>query len=461
MGDNNISYLHSHTEYSSIRMLDCIIKLKDYVDKGVEIGAHALAITDHEAVCGAVKFIQYTEELKKKGKQVPKRIIGNEIYLVDSLEEVRDNYVSGKTDFYHFILLAKDRIGYDQIRELSSIAWRDNYFRTGLVERVPTIKVDLERIVGENRGHIIAQTSCLGSELDKLILSNNIYKAKEFIHWGVNLFGDGNFYLEMQSSYDQKQIFVNKAILELSKELNVPYVITCDQHYLNEEDLPILEAYLNSREDESREVFDFYKTTYMQPVSDIHKYMDEQIGSDNVDIGLQNTNAIADMVEEYDVYHTQVVPKGDIVEFKEEHVFANGYSDYEYIRKFAYSENIRDRYFLHLIEQGWLEKEWREDLSYEEFHKMLARIDVELKAIWLTSEKINDNVATYYITALDLVNMMWDDSENGGNSLVGVSRGSIAAYYTAYLIGLQQINSLEHNIPYWRHLHESRPEMPD
>ena len=54
MGDNNISYLHSHTEYSSIRMLDCIIKLKDYVDKGVEIGAHALAITDHEAVCGAV-----------------------------------------------------------------------------------------------------------------------------------------------------------------------------------------------------------------------------------------------------------------------------------------------------------------------------------------------------------------------------------------------------------------------
>ena len=117
--------------------------------------------------------------------------------------------------------------------------------------------------------------------------------------------------------------------------------------------------------------------------------------------------------------------------------------------------------FLHLIEQGWLEKEWREDLSYEEFHKMLARIDVELKAIWLTSEKINDNVATYYITALDLVNMMWDDSENGGNSLVGVSRGSIAAYYTAYLIGLQQINSLEHNIPYWRHLHESRPEMPD
>lgn len=452
MSDNNISYLHSHTEYSSIRMLDCIIKLKDYVDKGVEIGAHALAITDHEAVCGAVKFIQYTEELKKKGKQVPKRIIGNEIYLVDSLEEVKDNYVSGKTEFYHFILLAKDRVGYDQIRELSSIAWRDNYFRTGLVERVPTIKADLERIVGENKGHIIAQTACLGSELDKLILSNDMDKAKEFIQWGTNLFGDGNFYLEMQSSYDQKQIIVNKAILELSKELNVPYVITCDQHYLNEEDLPILEAYLNSREDESREVFDFYKTTYMQPVSDIHKYMDEQIGSDNVDIGLQNTNMIADMVEEYDIYHTQVVPKGDIVEFREDHVFANGYSDYEYIRKFAYSENIRDRYFLHLIEQGWLEKEWREDLSYEEFHKMLARIDVELKAIWLTSEKINDNVATYYITALDLVNMMWDDSEDGGNSLVGVSRGSIAAFYTAYLIGLQQINSLEHNIPYWRHL---------
>ena len=447
--------LHTHTEYSNLRLLDSTNKLQKVIDKAIELGLNGVAITDHECVSGYIKAIQRQKQLKKDGSEF-KIILGDEIYLVDSLEEVKENYQSGITKFYHFILLAKDAIGAEQIRRISSAAWEHSFY-TGKMERVPTVKQELVDIIGEDKGHIIASTACAGGELAHWIMINDPTSCLKFIDWCQEVFLPENFYLEMQPNDNEEQKKINQTIVKISEQLNIPYIITTDAHYLSADQSLVHEAYLNSREDGSREAAEFYKTCYLMSEEEIHEWMDEQISKERVDIALENTNLIGQSIEFFDLSHSQIVPKVPIPNFEMEHSFSDVYERCEYIEKFAHSGDIHDQYFLHLIENGWWEKEYREDLSKEQIFEMMQRIDIELKAIWESSIKINDNIASYYITALEIVKMMWDDAD----SLVGCSRGSIAAFYTAYLIGLQQINPMRYDIPYWRHLHESRPEMPD
>lgn len=453
------SSLHCHFEWSNLRMLDCINRLEPFVKKAQEYNLNAIAVTDHESLSGWVKAIQLQKKLQDQGSSF-KIILGDEVYLVDSLEEVRDNYQSGKTKFYHFILLAKDDIGAHQLMKLSSSAW-DNYFKTGKAERVPLLKSTVEEVVKDNPGHLIAQTACMGGELAYWILNNNMDKCHQFINWCQKVFLPGNFFLEMQPSDDPFQIKINKTIVDLNKQTGIPYIVTTDCHYLTKDMAPVHEAFLKSRDNEDREAQEFYKTCYLMTAEEIHSWMDDSFGSDVVDTALSNTNVIADMIEFIDLQHSQVVPKVEIPPFELEESFKKYYPSYPYIEKFATSEQVYDRYFLYLVEEGWWNKEYREDLTSEEFFKMLNVINLEMEAIWESSININDNIASYYITALAIEELMWDDSEDGGNSFVGVSRGSIASFYTAYLIGLQQINPLKYDIPYWRHLHKSRPEMPD
>lgn len=450
---------HAHTEFSQLRMLDCIVKVQDLIKSAALMGLSGVAITDHESVSGHVRFIKTIKELKDAGT-IPKDfkgVLGNEIYLVDKLDISEEGKKSCPTPFYHFILLAKDEIGHAQLRELSSLAW-DNSFYTGRMERVPTLKKDLVRVIKNNQGHLIGTTACLGGELGSRIQEGKDYE--EFVLWCKDLFGE-DFYLEMQPGTSQEQELLNKTIVDLSKKYGIKTTIACDVHYLKQEDREVHAAYLNSRDDEERELGDFYESTWLMDESQIHERMDPQIGFENVEEALKNSCGIGEKVEEYDLFHTQIVPKAPIPDFTLDHSFCNVYEFCPYIKKFAYSQYVSDRYLLYLIESGWWEKQYSEDLTKDGIKDMMLRINDELGAIWETSIKLNDQVSSYYVTALDIVNMMWDDSEDGGGSLVGPSRGSIASFYVSYLIGLQQINPLKYDIPWWRHLHASRPEMPD
>ena len=223
--------LHAHDEYSNLRMIDCIIKLENLIDKAVEYNMTGIAITDHESVSGYVKAIQKAKKLRKQGIDT-KVILGDEIYLVDSLEEVRDNYKpKGQTKFFHFILLAKDAIGCRQIREISSKAWEHSFY-TGKMERVPTVKDELAEIIGDEKGHIIASTACCGGEYAWWILQNRPDKCMEFIDWCQYVFGEENFYLEMQPNDSEEQVKINQTTIKISEQLNIPYIITTDIHYL-------------------------------------------------------------------------------------------------------------------------------------------------------------------------------------------------------------------------------------
>ena len=449
--------LHTHSEFSNLKMLDSTNKLNDLIDKAISLNLHGVALTDHESVSGWVRAIQRQKQLQEQGSDF-RIFLGDEIYLVDSLEDVRDNYTPKVTKFFHFILIAKDEIGGKQIRRISSQAWVNSFY-TGKMLRTPIEKAQLEEIIGKNKGHIIAQTACIGGQLAYYILNNDSEGCLNFIDWCQDTFLPENFYLEMQPNNVEEQVRVNKAIVSISEQLDIPYIITTDAHYLSADQKAIHSAYLNSRSDESRETEEFYRTCYLMTPEEIHEWMDKQIGVDKVDVALKNTCEIANKIEFFDLFCPTIVPDSVVPEFQLNHLFKEWYEECPYIKKFAYSKDDYDKYLLYLIEEGFKDKN-SHGVSVkheEEFHDLVYRIEVELSEMWKITEKLGTSISSYYLTTLDLVNTMW----NEGDSLVGIARGSVTGMYTMYLIGITQINPLPYDLKHWRHVSHTKVELSD
>ena len=264
--------LHNHTDYSNIKFKDAISTTKGLIDKAIELGQSVVAFTEHDCICNAVKIEKYYNEIKKTHADF-KVIRGNEIYLCRN-EIAPENFETGRDKFYHFVLLAKDAEGYKQIRQLSTRAWNRSFVFNGL-RRIPTYYSDLEEIIGANPGHVVGSTACLGSAIGTQLLRYRIEQNediyRQILNWCKyleNIFGKDNFFLELQPSATFEQEYVNKQLLSISKQLNIPYIITTDTHYLNKSDRGVHEAYLKSQSAE-REVGDFYRTTYMMNTQEI------------------------------------------------------------------------------------------------------------------------------------------------------------------------------------------------
>ena len=202
--------LHNHSDYSNIRILDCINKVSDLIERAGQLGHTVIALTDHEFTGGWLKFKEAWQANKEKYPNLQKCILGNEIYLVRNGLN-KDNFKAGTDKYYHFILLAKDREGAKQIQEISTKAWYRSYMARGM-RRVPTYYQDLSEIIGENKGHIIASSACLGSAIGTQLLKyketqdENLYeKIKSWILRMDGIFGHGYFYLEMQPSHTKEQ----------------------------------------------------------------------------------------------------------------------------------------------------------------------------------------------------------------------------------------------------------------
>ena len=127
---------HSHSDYSNIRLIDCINTPKSLIDRALELGLAGIALTDHETVAGHMDANIYAKEIKEKNPDF-KVALGNEIYLCETRDKKQQNY--------HFILIAKNKVGQRALRELSSRAWMNSYWDRGL-ERVPTLKSDIEEV---------------------------------------------------------------------------------------------------------------------------------------------------------------------------------------------------------------------------------------------------------------------------------------------------------------------------
>ncbi|MFS0643818.1 DNA polymerase III subunit alpha [Siminovitchia sp. 179-K 8D1 HS] len=456
--------LHNHTDRSNIRLLDSTNFVDELILTAAKLGKKGVCITDHECISAHPIADKYVKQFKKEEK-IPsdfRLLYGNEIYLVNSLEEVRDNYKSGETKFPHFLLISKSKLGHECLRVLSSQAWSQSFY-TGLMERTPTTKKQLEEVLQKYPNTLIGTSACLGSESSIHILNGDYDKARDFLRWCSNIFGKGNFFLELQPGADGEQKIVNEWLVKFSQELNLPLVLTSDTHYLRPEDAPIHEAFLNAKEGE-REVASFYANTYLHTTEEIYEKL-FYLNSEIIDEAMQNTLKIGDMCEDYSLENPTIIPRIELPEFKLKHLFEPGYEQYEYIKLISQSESEQDRYLLHLIEEGFIELIYSPEMSKEKFHEVLARINIELEEIWHISQELGQSMSSYYNTMQKIVSLMWAD-ECGNDSLtegsvVGVGRGSAAGFLICYLLKITMINPLEMGVemPHWRHLHKSRGDI--
>lgn len=476
--------LHTHTDYSNIRMLDSINQLPLLFERCRELNMTGIAITDHESLSGHIKAIQYVNDMRKKYKEkyekeeneekrIPikreldywnnfKLVLGNEIYLTRN-DLTKENYIKGQDKYYHFILLAKDEEGHKQLRELSSRAWSHSFRQ--FIERVPTYYKDIEEIIGSNPGHVIGSTACLGSEfanlireyLDKQQSKEIRNKIDNFIQWCQKQFGKENFFIELQSSESDDQNIYNACALAYAKARGIKAIITTDAHYLRKEDRPLHKAYLNAGEGD-RETDAFYSGTYLQSIDDIKGYM-HNIKEEDINWMLDNTNYIASQIEEYSLYHKEIVPKIQL-EFKE--VRIDNYDiirhiikkcNLEYINKFINSESEQDKCYINNIFYGLSKK-----INVDNWEKYLIQIDKEVAEVWEITQKIGNELSSYFNTMSKVVDIMW----NEGDSLVGVSRGSAGGFVSNYLLGITQMDPIKYGIEnmYWRFIHRDRPELP-
>jgi DNA polymerase-3 subunit alpha len=204
--------LHNHSDYSNIKLLDSTISIPTLFDNAYEKGLSAIALTDHDVLSGHVKAVQYYKD-NYKDKDF-KLILGNEIYLTrEGLDS--KNYKKGEK-FYHTLLLSKNAKGHRQLRKLSSRAWERSFNKYNMM-RTPTYPSDLQEIVGEEPGNIIATTACLGS-FTGVAFQREGESAKQkiegYLESMVDIFGYENFYIEVQPSRQRDQTKYNKFMIK-------------------------------------------------------------------------------------------------------------------------------------------------------------------------------------------------------------------------------------------------------
>ena len=194
--------LHNHTDFSNFRLRDSINKINTLIDKAIELEHEVIAITEHETISSAIRAEKYYKKIKEKYPNF-KVIRGNEIYLCRNGLNAQ-NFNKEVDKYFHFVLLAKDAEGHRQIRELSTRAWM-RAFTERRMQRVPTYYSDLFDIIGDNPGHVIGSTACLGGALGTQLLRYKESKNEELLnkikYWCLQmqkLFGEENFYLEMK-----------------------------------------------------------------------------------------------------------------------------------------------------------------------------------------------------------------------------------------------------------------------
>lgn len=436
--------IHQHSEYSNLRLLDCINKIPDIIKRAKDIGLKGIALTDHECLSGAIKANKLA--LAEEGDF--KIALGNEIYLTDN-RDMGQRY-------YHCILIAKDAEGHRQLRELSSTAWLNSYFDRGM-ERVVTLKKDIAAALKENPNHLIMTTACLGGEVSSnvLIMENarkvgdintaNSAKQKiiDFVLWAKDLFKD-DFYFEIAPAASREQVIVNKKMVELSQVFGVKIVIGCDSHYLTKEDRYVHKAFLNSKGGE-REVDDFYEYAYLQSEEEIIQNLLPSV-ADLYEEFCKNSMEIYDKIEKYSLLHNQQIPRVPLPHYDKRF---DGDEKYSVVKSMLESDDNIDRVWANQC----LERLKEIDLYNDEY---LARLEEEADIKATIGQKLGTNMFSYPLSLKYYIDLIWD---NG--SIVGAGRGSSCSGLNHWLLGVTQLNPIKWNLPFYRYLNKERYELGD
>lgn len=454
--------MRNHTDFSNFRLRDSINTVESLIDYAVELGHEVVAITEHDTIASAVRVEKYYNKVKKDNPDF-KVIFGNEIYLVRN-GLTNDNFNKDVDRYFHFILLAKDEIGHQQIREISTRAWMRSWVARRM-RRVPTYYQDLIDIIGANPGHVIGSTACLGGCLPTQLLrllemergtgkNAAALELKKKIYIWIKqmqgIFGDGDFYFEMQPSKNKDQIYVNNELVKLSEEFGIKYIITNDAHYLKKEDRPIHKAFLNAQQGD-REVDDFYATTYLMSDEEIRDYMEEELGEEVLQKSYQNIIEIKNKCEDFSLMKPLNIPR---LNWKSYNHLANGiwFARIPMLEKFVNSPYESDKHLAHTIVDRIYDSP---DLQNQE---ACDEINACLEDTWVSSEVNGSRWSAYFLNLQNIIDSCWD-----AGTLVGCGRGSGVGFILLYLLGITQINPLREKAPTfrWRFLNPERVSVLD
>src|SRR3989339_406897 len=394
-------HLHTHSHYS---LLDGLGQIDHLVQKAVDYQMPALALTDHGAMYGVVEFYQ-----KCKNAGI-KPIIGLEAYVARNGHLNKRAKIDEKP--YHLILLAKNEVSYKNLVRLTIISYLHGFYCKA--------RIDFEWLQKLHDG-LICSTACLAGELASHITNDDLDAAKEMISRYQNLFGDGNFYLEVQHHPSiAKQRVVNEKIFDLSRQMGVPVIATNDIHYPNQDDEYAQDVLLCIQtkkvlSDPDRMSYLGVDLSFKSPTEMISDFKDYPEA-------IANTLKVAQMCNFELKLGQNVLPQFPLPEGK----------------------NI-DQYLRDLCEVG-LKERYGKKISDE----ILTRMDYELEVIEKTG------YAGYFLIVSDFIT--W--SKNSG-IVVGPGRGSAAGSLVAYLTNITNIDPIKYELVFERFLNPERISMPD
>lgn len=452
---------HAHTEFSNLRLLDCINKPEALIDKAIEVGLTGIAVTDHESLSAHIRVNKYAKKMREKYPEFTVAL-GNEIYLTDTRDMGQK--------YYHFILIAKDAIGYRGLKELSSIAWMNGYYDRRM-ERVPLLKSELKDVMQRFKGHIIGTTACIGGELGNSIMNlHNCEEVKdydnrdryhqqivEFMTYCIEVFGADNFYIECAPASYPDQIIANKRMLKISEAFDVKMCIGTDAHYLSKEDRYVHKSYLNSKGGE-REVDSFYEFTRIMDEEETRELLRLSYDDDVIDYIFDCSNKMCSSIEFYSLEQHQSIPEVDVTDYAPSAWWGvnNDYADemarYPVLKSLFTSDNIQERYWINECWKALEEKgiDWIDRPEYA------ARLEEEARVKRVIGEKLHTCMFAYPNTLKHYVDLFWECG-----STVGAGRGSACAALNHYLLGITQLDPIEWDLPFWRYINDERTELGD
>ena len=445
---------HNHTEYSNLRLLDCINKPEDLINKAFEMGLNGIAITDHEALCA---HMIVNKIAKKYQTEHPDFTIalGNEIYLTNTRE-------CGQK-YYHFILIAKDKIGYKALKELSSIAWY-NMYTDRRMERVPTLKTELKEVMQRYKGHVIATSACIGGELSTNVLLmkkseeiddmegrrfyyNNIV---DFIEYCLDIFGD-DFYIECAPSTVSDQVLVNKTLQRIAEVYNIKMTVGTDSHYLEAKDRFVHKSYLNSKNGD-REVDSFYEFSRLMDPTECRTLLKYSFDDEFITTIFNNSNELMKKIEFFSLEQHQDIPRVEVKDYPKTTPTWDKHIDDEYptLRALYNSDDVQERYWINECANALSKIGKNQDKRYWD------RLEEEARVKKIIGEKLNTCMFAYPNTLKHYIDLFWKCG-----STVGAGRGSACSGLNHYLLGITQLDPIEWDLPFWRYLNEERVELGD
>ena len=394
------THLHVHTEYS---LLDGSNKIKEYVARVKELGMDSAAITDHGVMYGVIDFYRAAREAGINP------ILGCEVYVAPGSRFDRE-VGSGDDRYYHLVLLAENNQGYSNLMKIVSKAFVEGFYYKP--------RVDLELLEKYHEG-VIALSACLAGEVARYLARGMYEDAKIAALRYQDIFGKGNFFLELQDHGIPEQQTVNQQLLRMHRETGIDLVATNDVHYTMAEDAEPHDVLLclqtqKKLSDENRMRYEGgqYYVKSPEEMARLFPYALE---------ALENTHRIAERCHVEIEFGVTKLPKYDV---------PDGFTSWEYLNKLCH-EGLEQRY--HPVTE-----------------ELKKRLDYELSTIK------NMGYVDYFLIVWDFIKYARDN-----DIMVGPGRGSAAGSLVAYTLGITQLDPIRYDLLFERFLNPERVSMPD